>query len=250
MTVNARPNAAPATAGEFTTTHWSVVLKAGDGASPIALAALDQLCRDYWFPLYVYVRRQGFAPPEAQDLTQGFFCQLIEKEFLKEVDPNKGRFRAFLLAAIKHHILNQLKFSRRLKRGGDQVMVPFDPLVAETRFRAEPAIESTAERAFDRRWAMTVMELGLQHLRNEYREGGKEDLFQALKKFISAEAETGEYAELAPGIGITKNAVGVAVHRLRQRYGELIRAEITNTVAQPFEVEEELRYLFGLLTER
>jgi RNA polymerase sigma-70 factor (ECF subfamily) len=238
------------TNGEFTTTHWSVVLKAGDGASPLAAGALEQLCRAYWFPLYVYVRRQGFMPPEAQDVTQGFFHQLIEKEFLKDVDPNKGRFRSFLLAAIKHFILNQRKHAGRLKRGGDQVMVPFDPDEAETRFRGEPATESTADRAFDRRWAMTVMELGLQRVADEYREAGKAPLFQALRKFISAEAQPGDYDELAPSLGLTKNAVGVAVHRLRQRYGELIRAEIANTVAQPLEIDEEMRYLLGLLTER
>jgi RNA polymerase sigma-70 factor (ECF subfamily) len=122
--------------------------------------------------------------------------------------------------------------------------------MAETRFRAEPGAESTAERAFDRRWAMTVMERGLERLRAEHRATGKEPLFQALKKFISAEAAPGEYSELAPELGLTKNAVGVAVHRLRQRYGELIRAEIADTVAQPLEVEEEMRYLLGLLTER
>ena len=236
--------------GAFVTTHWSVVLKAGDGASPLASAALQQLCRDYWFPLYVYVRRQGFTPPDTEDLTQGFFEQLIEKEFLKDVDPNKGRFRSFLLAAIKHYVLNQRKHAGRLKRGGNQVMVPFNPNEAETRFRAEPATESTAERAFDRRWAMTVMELGLQRLRDEYRATGKEPLFQALKKFVSAEAAPGEYQALAARLELTKNTVGVAVHRLRQRYGELIRAEIANTVAQPLDVEEEMRYLLGLLTER
>jgi RNA polymerase sigma-70 factor (ECF subfamily) len=236
--------------GNFVTTHWSVVLKAGDGVSPLAAEALEQLCRHYWFPLYVYVRRQGFMPPEAQDITQGFFHQLIEKEFLKDVDPGKGRFRSFLLAAIKHYILNQRKHAGRLKRGGDQVMVPFDAGEAETRFRAEPATESTAERAFDRRWAMTVMELGLQRLGNEFVDAGKEPLFLALKKFVATEAEPGEYGELAPGLGLTKSGVGVAVHRLRQRYGELIRAEIANTVAQPLEVDEEMRYLLGLLADR
>jgi RNA polymerase sigma-70 factor (ECF subfamily) len=236
--------------GEFTTTHWSVVLKAGDSASPLAFAALEQLCRAYWFPLYVYARRQGFDPTQAQDVTQGFFERLIEKEFLKDVDPNKGRFRSFLLAAMKHHILNHRKHAARMKRGGDQVIVSFDSELAETRFRAEPAAEPTAERAFDRRWAMTVMERGLERLAAEYREAGKGQLFQVLKKFIATEAAPGEYGELAPGLGVTKNAVGVTVHRLRQRYGELIRAEIASTVAQPLEIEEEMRYLLGLLTER
>jgi RNA polymerase sigma-70 factor (ECF subfamily) len=236
--------------GEFTTTHWSVVLKAGDGASPLAFEALEQLCTAYWFPLYVYVRRQGFDPPEAQDVTQGFFEQLIEKEFLKDVDPNKGRFRSFLLAALKHYVLNQRKHAGRQKRGGNQIIVPIDTDQAETRFLGEAGAESTAERAFDRRWAMTVMELGLQRLRDEYRAAGKEPLFLALKKFVSAEAAPGEYQELAPRLELTKNAVGVTVHRLRQRYGELIRAEIANTVAQPLEIEEEMRYLLGLLTER
>jgi RNA polymerase sigma-70 factor (ECF subfamily) len=248
--MNAGTNTSCSFSGEFTTTHWSVVLKAGDGTSPLAFEALEQLCRAYWFPLYVYVRRQGLPPPDAEDLTQGFFEQLIEKEFLKDVDPHKGRFRSFLLAAMKHYVLNHRKHAGRLKRGGDQVMVPFDADLAETRFRVEPAAESTAERAFDRRWAMTVMERGLHRLGEEHREAGKEPLFQALKKFIAAEAAPGDYGDLAPGLGLTKNAVGVAVHRLRQRYGELIRAEIANTVAQPLEIEEEMRYLLGLLTER
>jgi RNA polymerase sigma-70 factor (ECF subfamily) len=227
-----------------------VVLKAGDGASPLASAALEQLCGAYWFPLYIYVRRQGFMPPEAQDLTQGFFQQLIEKDFLKAVDPGKGRFRSFLLAAIKHYILNQRKHAGRLKRGGDQVMVPFDAHHAEARFLAEPTVGAAPEREFDRRWAVTVMELGLQRLSEEYREAGKEHLFRTLKRFISSEAEPGEYADLGPGIGLTRNAVAVTVHRLRQRYGELIRAEIASTVAQPLDIDEELRYLLGLLTER
>jgi RNA polymerase sigma-70 factor (ECF subfamily) len=236
--------------GEFTTTHWSVVLEAGDGSSPLAYAALEELCRAYWFPLYVFVRRQGYDPTEAQDITQGFFERLLAKEFLKDVDPSKGRFRSFLLAAMKHYVLNHRKHAGRLKRGGNLIMVPFNPDQAETLFREEPGSESTAERAFDRRWAMTVMERGLQRLREEYAATGKERLFQTLKKFISAEAAPGEYGELAPGLALTKNAVGVAVHRLRQRYGELIRTEIANTVAQPLEVEEEMRYLLGLLTER
>jgi RNA polymerase sigma-70 factor (ECF subfamily) len=241
-------NNAPAAAGEFTTTHWSVVLSAGDAESPLALEALEQLCQSYWYPLYVYVRRQGFMPPEAQDLTQGFFHQLIEKTFLKDVDPSKGRFRSFLLAAIKHFIFNARKHERRLKRGGGQIVVPLDPNDAEARYLSEPAVDATPDRAFDRRWALTLMELGLRRLRQEYSETGKERLLGALKKFVSAEPEPGEYEALSQDLGLTKNAVGVAVHRLRHRYGELIRAEIASTVAQPVDVEAEMRYLLGLVS--
>jgi RNA polymerase sigma-70 factor (ECF subfamily) len=188
-------------------------------------------------------------PPEAQDLTQGFFHQFIEKDFLKSVDPAKGRFRSFLLAAIKHHILNHRKHAGRLKRGGGQVLIPFDAEDAETRLRAEPAAAPAAERDFDRRWAMTAMEIALRRLREEYREAGKEEQFLTLRKFISSEAASGDYDALSPTLGMTKNAIGVAVHRLRQRYGEVIRAEIANTVAQPLEIDEEMRYLLSLLME-
>ncbi|HAV61168.1 MAG TPA: RNA polymerase subunit sigma-24 [Verrucomicrobiales bacterium] len=240
----------PGGSGEFTTTHWSVVLRAGDSASPLALDALEQLCRAYWYPLYLYVRRQGLEPPEAQDMTQGFFEQLIEKDFLSDVDPHKGRFRSFLLAALKHFLLNQRKYAGRIKRGGNVPLVSFDAGEAEFRFQAEAPSGTSPERAFDRRWATTVMELSLRKLHEGYRESGKGKVFQVLKNYLSREPGTGEYEEVAEQLGMSRSAVGVAVHRLRQRYGELIRREIAQTVAQPLEIDEEMRYLLDLLSDR
>jgi RNA polymerase sigma-70 factor (ECF subfamily) len=225
-----------------------VELAAGDESSPMAKEALEQLCGGYWFPLYAYVRRQGFPTPEAQDLTQGFFHQLIAREFLKDVNPDKGRFRSFLLAAMKHFILNHRKFNARLKRGGEQVTVSFDANEAEVRLLSDSRADASAERAFDRRWAMTVMELALRRLQAEHDEAGRPDLYPVLKKFLSVEPAGGEYEQIASDVGLSRNAVSVAVHRLRRRFGELIRDEIKNTVTQPLEVENEMRYLLELLT--
>lgn len=233
---------------EFTTTHWSVILSAGLEESEGASEAMEQLCRTYWFPLYSFVRWQGFAPAEAQDIIQGFFEQFLEKEYLKSVDRDLGRFRSFLLASIKHYIMNERKRAGRKKRGGDVTILSLDQEEIESRHRADACLESSPEKAFDHRWATTVMGQAMERLETEYGESGKGELFQRLKKFLSTDPDEGEYAALASALDMTKSAVSVGVHRLRQHYGELIRVEVAHTVTHAFEVEDEMRYLYSILT--
>jgi RNA polymerase sigma-70 factor (ECF subfamily) len=232
---------------EFTATRWTVVLQARHQGSRLATRALEELCNTYWYPLYVFVRRQGAGPDDAQDITQGFFGALLEKDFLKDIDPARGRFRSFLLAAIKNYFLNEKKKEKRLKRGGDRIVLSLDGPTAESRFRGEPARDDPPEAALDRSWATTVMELALRQLAVEYESSGRKPLFDALRKFLSGEPEAGEYKLLAERLDMSKSALGVAVHRLRKRYGELIRIEVAKTVAHPFEVDEEMRYLHAVL---
>lgn len=240
-------NPAPLQA-EFSATHWSVVLHAGRDGSPAAVEAMERLCSRYWYPLYVYVRRQGISPAEAQDITQGFFEQFIARDSLRAVDRAKGKFRSFLLGSMKHYLFNVRRDANRLKRGGGVVPVVYEDGLAEARFVEDGGSEATPEEALDRSWATTVMEVALQALQDEYRTRGKAALFERLKPFLSMVPDEGEYLEVARELGLSKNSVGVAVHRLRQRYGELIRDEVANTVTHPLEVEDEVRYLFRVLT--
>jgi RNA polymerase sigma-70 factor (ECF subfamily) len=233
---------------EFSATHWSVVLHAGRDDSPAAAEAMERLCSRYWYPLYVYVRRQGVSPPEAQDITQGFFQQFIARDSLRAVDRAKGKFRSFLLASMKNFLLNAWRDANRLKRGGAMVPLVYDDGLAEARFLEDGNSQATPEQALDRTWATTLMEVALQALEDEYRARGKGEQFEALKPFLSTVPEEGEYLKLGRELGLSKNSVGVAVHRLRQRYGELIREEVAHTVTHPLEVEEEVRYLFKVLT--
>ena len=235
---------------DFTATHWTVVLQAKAMTSPVASDALEQLCRTYWYPLYVFVRRQGATPADAQDITQGFFGQLLEKNYLKNIDPSLGRFRSFLLAAIKNYFLKEIKKSKRLKRGGAHTFLSLDVPEAESRFQNDGIGDEQPEKALDRTWATTVMELALGRLDEEYESTGRKPLFTAIRKFLTGEPEDGEYERLASEMEMTKSAIGVAVHRLRKRYGELIRNEVSNTVAHSFEVDEEMRYLHSILSER
>lgn len=223
-------------------------MQAGDAPSPQSREALEQLCRTYWYPLYVFVRRQGLPPSDAEDITQGFFGQLLEKSYLKDVNRERGRFRSFLLASIKHFLLNELKHAKRLKRGGGKTIVAIDGLAAESSYHSELCEDESPEQSLDRCWATTVMEAAMDCLQREYVASGKADLHEALSQFLATEPEAGEYDSLAPKLGMNKNALGVAVHRLRRRYGELIRLEVANTVADPLEVEEEMRYLHRVLT--
>lgn len=233
---------------DFTATHWTVVLQARGQASPRATAALEELCRTYWYPLYAYIRRQGASAPDAQDITQGFFGLLLEKNYLRDIDPARGRFRSFLLAAIRNFFLKEIRKKNALKRGGGQSVVPLDALLAESRFNAEVSSEDSPEHTLDRSWATTVMELALEQLSEEYELAGKSPLFRALRKFLAGEPAEGEYDRLASELGTNKNAIGVTVHRLRKRYGELIRHQVAQTVSEPFEVEEEMRYLRSVLS--
>jgi RNA polymerase sigma-70 factor (ECF subfamily) len=235
---------------DFSATHWTVVLQAGDEGSPRASDALEQLCHRYWYPLYVFVRRQGLAPEDAQDITQGFFHQLLSRGYLRSVDPERGRFRSFLLASIKHFLLNEQKRAGRLKRGGGRTILSLDHQDAEVRFRNELGRNESPEHALDRSWATTVMERAMAQLASCYRDEGHAAHFQQLRVFLGREARAGEYDTLAEELGMTKNALGVFVHRMRKRYGDMIRSEVAHTVSDPLEVDAEMRHLHTILSEK
>jgi RNA polymerase sigma-70 factor (ECF subfamily) len=233
--------------GYFATTHWTLILNARGSDAPLAREALEKLCRSYWYPLYAFVRRQGRGPHDAQDLTQEFFARLLEKHYLEEVDRAKGRFRSFLLAALKHFLSNEWDRQRAHKRGGASPHVPIDTQFAESRYGLEPAHEQTPEKLFERRWALTLLDQVLARLREEFVAAGKTGHFEELKVVLTSDKRSIPYAELGTRLGLSEGAVKVAVHRLRRRYRELLRAEIAGTVAGPEEVEEEIRHLFAAL---
>ena len=232
----------------FVTTHWSVVMAAGRNDTVRARDALARLCQTYWHPLYAYVRRLGHSPPDAQDLTQEFFARLLAKNYLADADESRGRFRSFLLAALKHFLANEWDKASAQKRGGGQMVIPIDFNAAETSCHFEPADNLTAERIYERRWALTLLDQVLRRLRAEHVRDGKEKLFEQLKSTLTEASRTVAYAEIARRLDTTEGAVKVAVHRLRQRYREVLRAEIAETVASPGEVEDELRNLFAALS--
>jgi len=237
----------PAAAGSsvFATTHWSVVLAAGAGSSLQADAALERLCRAYWYPLYAFIRRRGHDAHEAQDLTQALFADLLARQSLASAQPQKGRFRSFLLGAAQNFLSKQHERAQTLKRGGHCTFLSLDEVDAEGRYRHEPAHDMTPEKLFERRWALTLLDNTLAALRDEYRRAGKLPLFDALQTFLSTEAAT--YVEAASALRLSEGAVRVAVHRLRRRYGELLRAEIAQTLADTNEVEAEVAHLFEVL---
>lgn len=232
----------------FVTTHWSVVLAAGGADTTSSRDALARLCQTYWHPLYAYVRRVGHSPHDAQDLTQEFFARLLEKNFLTGADESRGRFRSFLLASLKHFLANEWDKARAQKRGGAQIPISIDLASAETSCQWEPADSTTAEKIFERRWALTLLDGVLRRLREEYVQDGKENLFEQLKPTLTEASRTVRYAEIAVRLDTSEGSVKVAVHRLRQRYREVLRAEIAETVATPAEVEDELRNLFAALS--
>ena len=233
---------------QFTTTHWSVVLAATREPSPQAAQALAELCRTYWYPLYAYVRRKGYDVADAQDLTQGFFARLLEKNYMGTVDRRKGKFRSFLLASLEHFLAKEWTRAHRLKRGGGYTIIPLDSADSEQRYRLEPADDWTAERIYERRWALTVLEQAMSNLEREYFVAGKQQLFEELRPFISGEDEELSYSNLSERLGMNEGAVRTAVYRLRQRYGEAVRTEIARLVQRPEEIEEELRHLFAALS--
>jgi len=231
----------------FVTTHWSLVLSARDDASPQSADALEKLCRTYWFPIYAFVRRQGHNPHDAQDLTQEFFARVLGKNYFADADRAKGRFRSFLLATLKHFLANEWDKARAQKRGGGQSLLPLNIADAETAYGFEPADRFTAEKIFERRWALTLLEAVLRRLRAEYARDGKEKLFEQLKPTLTEASRSVRYSEIADRLGTSEGAVKVAVHRLRQRYREVLRAEIADTVASPAEIDDEIRNLFAAL---
>jgi RNA polymerase sigma-70 factor (ECF subfamily) len=239
---------APQTDGaKFALTRWSVVLAAGSHDSAQARDALEKLCRTYWHPIFAFVRRQGHSPHDAQDLTQEFFARLLAKNYLGAVDRSRGRFRSFLLASLKHFLANEWDKAGAQKRGGHQVLIPIDVKSAETSCAFDPADEMTAEKIFERRWALTLLDQVLARLREEYESEGRTKLFEELKATLTGDRRTVAYSEIGARLGMSEGAVKVAVHRLRQRYRELLREEIAETVSGPGEVEEEIRALFSAL---
>jgi DNA-directed RNA polymerase specialized sigma24 family protein len=237
----------PKTGAEFCTTHWTVVLSAARGEDSMARDALARLCSSYWYPLYAFVRREGHNEHDAQDLTQGFFELFLAKHYLKAVDRDKGRFRSFLLASLKHYLANEWKKANRQKRGGLVETISFDAADAEERYRLEPAEESSAEVIYDRRWARAVLDSVMAKLREEFAQAGKRDRFEPLSGFIFQEPQPGEYPRLAAQWKITESGVRSSVQRIRQRYAALFREEIAQTVSDPRDVDGEIAHLLGAL---
>ncbi len=231
----------------FVTTHWSVVLSAASADTPNAQVALESLCRAYWYPLYAYARRRGQSVEDAQDLTQAFFARLLERHWLEDADRERGRFRTFLLTAMSRFMADEWDKLRAQKRGGTVGHIPVQLNDAETRYGAEPADNRTPEQYFERRWALTLLDNVLEKLRAEYDAEGKGVLFSALNFTLEGGRESQPYRQLASKTGLSEGAVKVAVHRLRKRYRQLLRNEVTQTIAAGADVDEELHHLFAAL---
>src|SRR5204862_4019171 len=230
----------------FATTHWSVVLEA-QGQSPAAQEALEKLCRTYWRPVYGFIRRQDIRTHEAEDLTQGFFSLLLERRDFDAVRREKGRLRSYLLMSLKHFLTSEQRRAMTLKRGKGQQLIPLEELMANNRVDVEPADTLSADRLYERRWALTLMEQVLRRLKDEYCTGGNAVLFDSLKQLLPDEPGAPSRAETAAHLGMTENAVRQALFRFRHRYQVLLREEIANTVAIASDIEDELRHLIAVL---
>ncbi len=234
-------------AGLFATTHWSVVLAAGQAGSSASSEALERLCRTYWYPLYVYIRRRGYGVQDAQDLTQGFVSQLLERRSFARAVPGKGRFRSFLLAGLNYYLADERDRARAQKRGGGQATFSLDAQTAEQRYHLEPVCSLSPDKVFERQWALALLDQVLAHLEQEFCAVDKAPLFQRLRGFLVAGTAEERYADAAKDLGMTGEAVKKAVQRLRHRYSELFREEIAHTVGTPAEVEDEMRHLCLLM---
>jgi RNA polymerase sigma-70 factor (ECF subfamily) len=231
------------------TTHWSCVLQASHDEPSVARAALSRLCQTYWFPLYAYARRRGQSPENAQDLTQEFFSRLIEKGWLAGIKPEGGRFRSFLLTAFNRFLANEYDRQTALKRGGGQQFISLDHVDAEHRYTLEPVTNETPEKIFERRWALAVLDQAMGRLADEARAAGKVRHYEVLNPFLSREPVSGDYETAAAELNTSAGAIATAVFRLRQRYRELLRSCVADTVATPEETEEELRHLLAALRD-
>jgi RNA polymerase sigma factor (sigma-70 family) len=236
-------------AASFHATRWTIVMKAAQSQAQGGQSALAELCRLYWYPLYIFARRRGHSPDDAQDLTQGFFLHLLKHHALRGVDRLKGKFRSFLLASFQNHISDAVDHARRLKRGGDKEFVHLDAEDAEERYRREPVEFLTAEKIFDARWAMTVLGEALKRLRQEYATAGKTSTFEALKVFLDPHSSVAppSYDEAASRLELSTGGVKTLVHRLRKRYTALLREEVGRTVSDPAEIDEEIHALCDAL---
>jgi RNA polymerase sigma-70 factor (ECF subfamily) len=233
---------------QFTTTHWSVVLGASQADGTQAADALEKLCRTYWYPLYAYARRRGYSAHDAEDLVQGFLGRLIEKRVLGTVERAGGRFRSFLLTAFNHFATDAHDRATRQKRGGGQEFISLDAQEAEERYHLEPADVRDPEKIFERRWALTVLEHVLQRLKAELDSNGQGRLFDRLQSLVVGERSAVPHAQIGSELGMSEGAVAVAVHRLRRRYRRLFQEEIAHTVAEPTEIETEVRHLISVLS--
>jgi DNA-directed RNA polymerase specialized sigma24 family protein len=231
----------------FPTTRWSRVIAAGDHADPAARGALAELCAAYWYPLYAFVRRKGYPPDEAADLVQGTFVNLLDRDGLAAVGPQRGRFRSFLMATCAHHLADCRDRDRAVKRGGGLVPISIDRLVSECRYSAEPVDELTAERLFERRWATSLLDLAVTRLEAESIMAGKAALVSHLLPTLTGGRSEVPFSAIAAELGITEGSVKMAASRLRRRYGEILREEIALTVADPADVDGEVRALFAAL---
>ncbi len=243
----AKPDPHPVAHGSFLTTRWSVVMRAGSGEAPDAAAALAQLCRDYWYPLYAFIRRRGMSQEDAQDLTQAFFLHVIQGGTFARARADAGRFRSYLLGALQNFLANEQRRAQTQKRGGGEVFISMDEMQAEERFALEPADRMTPETQFERSWAFALLERVCVRLRGDYAQAGRADLFQKLQPYLAGKSGMPGYDALGRELAMSASAVAVTIHRMRRRYGELLREEIAHTVASPQEVEGEIAYLLEVV---
>jgi len=234
--------------GIFATTHWSVVLAAGERDTPESTAALEQLCRSYWYPLYAYVRRRGYGPEDAQDLTQEFFARFLARNYMARADPRRGRFRSYLVGALNHFLADEWDREHRLKRGGQAYQLLFDAASGEARYALEPADERSPDWLLERRWALALLDRVWHQLQQDYETTGRERLFGRLGGFLTGATEEESYRLAAQELEMTEGATRVAVHRLRQRYGELFRQAVAETVENPEDIADEMRHLVEVLS--
>jgi RNA polymerase sigma-70 factor (ECF subfamily) len=233
----------PTVSGDFPLTHWSAVLAAGDEGNVRAAAALAELCGTYWFPLYAFARRKGHQPANAQDLTQGFFAHLLDTRLLAKADPFRGRFRSFMLGCFNQFMASEKQHAQAQKRGGGQFIVPLNPHQAEARLAQEPSPEASPERLFERHWALAVLDAALGRLEAELKKSGRLALFEQLQPFLQGDGSGPSYTEVAQRLATTEGTIKVTVHRLRQRYRQLLRVVVSQTVDTPLEIDSELAHL-------
>ena len=233
----------------FATTHWSLVVTAGDSRNADSQKALGILCQTYWYPVYAYLRRRGCNPDLAEDLTQGFFADFLAKRSIKAATPDRGRFRSFLLASVKHYLSHERERSQATKRGGSKVHLSLDLQTGEGRYLKDPFHEITPERLFEKQWALAFLDRTLASLREEMKSAEREDRFDALKGFLTESEVKRSYQEVAAESDMSESTVKGAVHRMRRRFGKLLKAEIANTVSDQEQIEGEIRHLLSALAE-
>lgn len=250
MTVNGQSSGQTELFGKnFQTTHWSVVLRGGDVLSEEGRLALEKLCRMYWFPIYAFIRKRGYSPEQAQDLTQGFFATFLEKNQIAKAARERGRFRCFLMSSVENFLYNEHDRARAQKRGGGQELISLDEQDAEARYLSEPGTEPDPAKTFEQRWAATLLNTVLTRLQEEFSATGRRDLFEALQAHLWGDSESVPYPQLAEQFGLSLANIKTTAHRLRLRYRELLRAEIANTVALPSDVDDEIRHLMKVVSE-